>query len=927
MYTTRGFRKLFLIAIILLSYSMLSAQVRIKERVEIKPQPGIMADAAAGAGGGLDTIIVDIQTYPGTSVLKEYYAKVYLHRSSIVTVKCGLQCDYNPPPVGVTINDISIANKTTEINSYCGCEGAEQSFVIFIWNWTASPMKITGASADPMHGIVNVEGYVEYPRYNAEFTVNIELSAAPYNEPMYEEINYYTLTGILDATGKNEVKSSHIAARTISDKGGDFLLCSFTAPATFTIENPMEGVELAGRMKDWTIIRDERTLDVIPNNCESWTSVNLEWDGKRLPDVEDTTITVSVSRFGLTDTCKVKLIKMFPDHFDIEPSSTMVTAGDTITIRAIAKTAEGEEETKLNGQTDVTFYAKDGGSFIIGSETYEDSVTVAYDAAHSGMVKYLDYYGILWTGNEPIDAEIQVWRKDFPVLRGDTTISTLPLCEHIEISPEEISPGDTAHISLMMKRPDGTLVAYESDQLFDIWMNMNEEYGKLRCITSEDEGTFLTGPQPFEFIAADSLSSDTSIVVRIEAWTSYGGVASSIAKSDTLYKPAEVMLKKQKNDISKKTALIEKNKLRLMKKRLLSERAKTKNKSMYNKIIKNIDAIHNTISGTTKIAEIAKDKLVKPGQVLMDFEEGASCEPPVAQVKITKNKPELVIIIPKTNIIDDTISSQPQMPSDTCKAQLKNHFSGEVTYDWKFKVNYELQTRSGEYIYTGISSAIDSNITTWVVPFNGIFRGGRVTVYITANANGKFYSDSIRPNSIVGKNPTHAIAREGMELPMQVVMYQESRFRQFGTNGYPLYGPGLNGGYGISQLDNPPATEQQLWNWRENRTGGVTIYNQKHLDAVGYPSRIRAYTRLNRNNRYWKPIGYQNATDFTTEEQILRETFQRYNGGAYWIWHPFRPQDPNSPGEWRPRPLNDYGDILWGIYLRIQAGNPPNDWN
>jgi hypothetical protein len=91
--------------------------------------------------------------------------------------------------------------------------------------------------------------------------------------------------------------------------------------------------------------------------------------------------------------------------------------------------------------------------------------------------------------------------------------------------------------------------------------------------------------------------------------------------------------------------------------------------------------------------------------------------------------------------------------------------------------------------------------------------------------------------------------------------------------------------------------------------------------------RMRARTRLRRNDPNWLPIGYRNAADFNTEEQIMKETFQRYNGGAYWRWIPFNQNDPRSPGYWEAHPVNNNGNNYWNTYRRVQLGNPPAEWN
>ena len=290
---------------------------------------------------------------------------------------------------------------------------------------------------------------------------------------------------------------------------------------------------------------------------------------------------------------------------------------------------------------------------------------------------------------------------------------------------------------------------------------------------------------------------------------------------------------------------------------------------------------------------------------------------------VSANRPKLVILQPTVDSPDDMISAVPQMPTVVCKAQLKNYNGGMVTYKWQYRLRALLPDRGEEYIVkeptsNATTTAQDSAATTWGVPFTTkssgeqIFRGGQVKLTVNATtSDGKTYSTSLSPNSILGDNPSPAEARSGVSLQMQVVMYLESSFRQFetskshGTVGYPLYGPPH--GYGIAQLD-PPSDENQLWNWKENRAEGVSRLNAKYQRALTHPDSDRAKAL-----RGALPIGYQNATDFTFEK-LWKETFKLYNGGYYWKWVPVDPDDPNSLGKWVELPKSSYGTKAWYIY-------------
>lgn len=154
-----------------------------------------------------------------------------------------------------------------------------------------------------------------------------------------------------------------------------------------------------------------------------------------------------------------------------------------------------------------------------------------------------------------------------------------------------------------------------------------------------------------------------------------------------------------------------------------------------------------------------------------------------------------------------------------------------------------------------------------------------------------------------GKNPTKEIIRDQISnIEFQVTAYRKSQFRQFGSEGNPLFGP--PNGFGIMQIDNPPATIQQIWSWQANIVAGNALFEQKSRDAKSYPSRVRNQ--------------YPEATDFT-EKELKLETYQRYNGGAYWKWH-------DTSKKWQASPPNNYANESLAIEERILAEDFPSDW-
>jgi hypothetical protein len=159
-------------------------------------------------------------------------------------------------------------------------------------------------------------------------------------------------------------------------------------------------------------------------------------------------------------------------------------------------------------------------------------------------------------------------------------------------------------------------------------------------------------------------------------------------------------------------------------------------------------------------------------------------------------------------------------------------------------------------------------------------------------------------SSIRGVNPTKAEVKDRLSgINAQVTAYRESRFRQFDTSGLPLFGP--PNGFGIMQLDTPAATARQVWDWKTNVDAGIALFSAKANDARTYPARVRQK--------------YPDASDFTSA-QLRLETYQRYNGGAYWKW-----DDINKA--WVKSPPNSYADESVSIETAVMSGNPPADWS
>lgn len=320
--------------------------------------------------------------------------------------------------------------------------------------------------------------------------------------------------------------------------------------------------------------------------------------------------------------------------------------------------------------------------------------------------------------------------------------------------------------------------------------------------------------------------------------------------------------------------------------------------------------------------------------------DGEVCNP-MAQVVVSKVvEPQLVVLDPIPGTLTSEISADPQMPSATLRAQLRNFNKGSVEYHWTFYTKW-VGPDGREFFdpFDGTSSAQNSDPATWEVNWDGRIRGGNdLSVRVVAIADGVSYEARIENlGTIKGVNPSVAEIKAGLNLEEQVVVYMESKpkWTQFTASGYPSWGKPH--GYGLMQLDNPRSTDEQVWNWRANKQAGTAVYSQKRRIALAHPRKVREQTLLPKTHKNYRPAGYRSATDFSSEE-LLKDAFQLYNGGYFWDWKPEDPSNPNSDGTWGvvAKPLKGHslphGAEAWNVYKQVQdatngIGTYPDKWN
>ena len=261
-----------------------------------------------------------------------------------------------------------------------------------------------------------------------------------------------------------------------------------------------------------------------------------------------------------------------------------------------------------------------------------------------------------------------------------------------------------------------------------------------------------------------------------------------------------------------------------------------------------------------------------------------------------------------------TISEQCVMPSITATATLQN-----ITPDPKVALQFQWNVT---LIFTGANCAHSQNrvikhapitattpVNTFPIRFTQI-RGGDLSVSVAVRVGTVNLTAKSTGLQIVGTNPTLASLQAAAPAnpAFRKLMRLESGLRQFLAPGCPKFSGDNYGGVGLCQLTNPPPTDDQVWSWKANLSGGISLWNSNETLARGYPAQVRggaAYQALVKAYNDQRaatakaaatpgspplvtpPIAV-NLPDYTAD-QLQRDTLRRFNGWAGGL-HEYRPK-------------------------------------
>jgi hypothetical protein len=242
------------------------------------------------------------------------------------------------------------------------------------------------------------------------------------------------------------------------------------------------------------------------------------------------------------------------------------------------------------------------------------------------------------------------------------------------------------------------------------------------------------------------------------------------------------------------------------------------------------------------------------------------------------------------------ISDVPEMPDVTFDAiVIPQDILADVTFQWYLDMTFTQHNRNDQHRVPETGTIDIQGDGSWAPNWRNLFAGGNLVVHVKASIRGVEAEDKQEGYKIKGNNPANAIVNSelGGSPATNIACWESGHtLDQFGGDQWPLFG--APNGWGIMQIDNPPAQcpldENVIWNWKTNVGMGLCVIGQKERDARGYPGRIRR-------------LGYPNATDFT-DDQLLNETIQRYNGGSYWTWGEMFV--PSRGKQWIATPPNNY---------------------
>ncbi|MBP9582958.1 MAG: hypothetical protein KBE38_12430 [Ignavibacterium sp.] len=278
---------------------------------------------------------------------------------------------------------------------------------------------------------------------------------------------------------------------------------------------------------------------------------------------------------------------------------------------------------------------------------------------------------------------------------------------------------------------------------------------------------------------------------------------------------------------------------------------------------------------------------------------------------------------------DKFITEFPKMPEILFTARPKFQLIGPYDLVWELEVKWidkrDSPDRITKEIFRGDETGFGNTAVLWSVPWDAkIIGGDKIKITASIVYGGYLYTASKNLDiRVIGENTTPAEIKSGLSLFEQIIVYKESwpkwkHFNESGSlNGFPIWG--WPHGYGLMQIDNPRASDEEIWNWKKNVDAGKRLIQDKKSIFA--------------DPRYEKVIKKYTAANYYSDNELMMQLWQLYNGGFYYKWKPDFPKKKNSTGKWvKDNPPivkgheKPYAEEAWEIYDGIINGNYPIDW-
>jgi hypothetical protein len=193
-----------------------------------------------------------------------------------------------------------------------------------------------------------------------------------------------------------------------------------------------------------------------------------------------------------------------------------------------------------------------------------------------------------------------------------------------------------------------------------------------------------------------------------------------------------------------------------------------------------------------------------------------------------------------------TITATPEWPSVGFETD------GTGSHAWNWKIAWGTFSKSGRETTTG---------NTWDAKAAITNMGGTLTLRVESGKDSATVSVKIKGTNPAAADVTTYLATKANSDGFDKIIDHENHYKHFNASGEPV--KSFDNGYGMCQLTSPAPTFDQVWNWKLNVDGGLTLFGQKRTAAISY---------LTQSSRTY------------TADQLKYETVCRWNGGSYHVW-------------------------------------------